>query len=145
MSAAHSTTRLETSRRLLEAKIPAAAPTTSESAVATHLHMAKWREVILVLTGIDIGVCLRCGGRALVRKPLPCVADARAPARKRQDHPDPTLEPSCAGCLSQSERSCRRPSYSLARRAWTASLASTRIIRESHSNRRSEERRVGKE
>jgi hypothetical protein len=73
MSAAHAKTRLELARERLEkppvgpdlAHTPARLPAREDA-----LHAAKWRDVIELLTGIDLGVCPACGSRALERRPL---------------------------------------------------------------------------
>ena len=79
VSASHATTRLETARGL----VPDATTSTAAPAKPTQgLRAAKWREVIRILTGIDIGSCPCCGGRALERRALPrSTADARAPPK----------------------------------------------------------------
>lgn len=79
VSASHATSRLETARRLLPPR--ALLPATPGSSTS-NLHTAKWRDVIRVLTGVDVGSCLSCGHRALERRPLPRSAfDARAPPK----------------------------------------------------------------
>ncbi|MBK7585518.1 MAG: IS91 family transposase [Myxococcales bacterium] len=80
VSASHATGRLETARQLLPAK-SAPNPTASPSS-SNPLRAAKWREVIRILTGIEIDCCRCCGRRALERRPLPRSAfDARAPPK----------------------------------------------------------------
>jgi hypothetical protein len=70
MSAAHATTRLEIARQLLTAAPEA--PTagidriTALESAATH----RWRDIVELLTGVDLGTCPRCGGRNLEREPL---------------------------------------------------------------------------
>ena len=84
MSPSHATTRLETARALLhcQATQPSVTPSESGSTHPVDLRSAKWREVIRVLTGIDVGTCPACGSRALQRLPLPRLAtDARAPPK----------------------------------------------------------------
>ena len=84
MSPSHATTRLETARTRLhsQAAQPCAAPTDSESRNQRNLRTTKWREVIRILTGIDLGICPACGSRALPRQPLPrATTDARAPPK----------------------------------------------------------------
>ncbi|MBN2847476.1 MAG: IS91 family transposase [Coriobacteriia bacterium] len=76
MSAAHARTRLEVARtRLAPAPSPpdpTALPTPPGAAPpAIAPPTLRWREVIVVLTGIDLGACPRCGNRALERSPLP--------------------------------------------------------------------------
>ena len=81
MSAAHATTRLQAARSLLcRTTTSSVAPTTPQLAPTQDLRTAKWRDIIRILTGIDPGVCPRCGSRALDRKPLPrTTPGARAP------------------------------------------------------------------
>jgi hypothetical protein len=82
MSSSHATTRLQTARDLLsrQAAQPCSTPTESEPTRPRSLRTAKWREVIRILTGIDLGTCPACGSRALQRRPLPrATTDARAP------------------------------------------------------------------
>lgn len=72
MSAAHATTRLELARERLRPKCqPDVASSSAEGASSDPaLRTAKWREIIELLTGIDLGVCPACGSRALERHPL---------------------------------------------------------------------------
>lgn len=72
MSASHATTRLETARRLLDRRdrTPAASAPTEPDRSA-EISAANWREIIRILTGIDLGTCPVCGSRALERRPLP--------------------------------------------------------------------------
>jgi hypothetical protein len=84
VSASHATTRLEMARGLLSTK-PEPVNTTANvprSTSATNLRTATWREVIRILTGIDLDRCRMCGSHALERRPLPrAIIDARAPPR----------------------------------------------------------------
>jgi hypothetical protein len=72
MSAAHATTRLELARERLRPKGQPDVATPPAEGASSHpaLRTAKWREVIELLTGIDLGVCPACGSRALERHPL---------------------------------------------------------------------------
>jgi len=57
-----------------------AAPTSETVADVTQLHTAKWRDVIRILTGIDLDACPCCGAHQLDRRPLPQLCThARAP------------------------------------------------------------------
>jgi Putative transposase/Transposase zinc-binding domain len=81
MSAAHATTRLEVARQRLLAGVENAAV-----AAATPPSIARaplgWRELVEVLTGIDLGACPCCGSRALERQPLPrWTPEARGPPK----------------------------------------------------------------
>jgi len=93
MSAAHATTRLEVARtRLAPTPSPAATsavtPPSAPNPPAPGERVPpalvpsppRWRDLIAVLTGIDLGSCPRCGSRALERLPLPR-APPRTPAR----------------------------------------------------------------
>jgi hypothetical protein len=66
MSAAHATTRLEIARQLLTAAPEASTPGTALEPATTH----RWRDIVELLTGVDLGSCPRCGGRNLEREPL---------------------------------------------------------------------------
>jgi hypothetical protein len=86
MSAAHATTRLELARQLLlgapvnAEPQPSACPATTP---APHpVAIRQWRDIIELLTGIDLGACPRCGSRTLRREPLPrSPHEARAPPK----------------------------------------------------------------
>ena len=81
MSAAHATTRLEVARERLGAGEQPAAPT-ADDAVNPSLRTAKWREIVELLTGIDLGACPACGSHELERHPLPrVVPEPRGPPR----------------------------------------------------------------
>lgn len=68
MSAAHAKTRLELARKRLD---PGPSAPTSDTSAITLPPTAKWRDVIELLTGIDLDACPACGARALERRPLP--------------------------------------------------------------------------
>jgi hypothetical protein len=85
MSSSHATTRLEVARALLVAQsqapdqgsAAATRPTMPEKEIKPN---SSWREILLVLNGIDLGACPYCGGHNLVREPLPRTGTAaRAP------------------------------------------------------------------
>lgn len=82
MSSSHATTRLESARRLLHAT-DAAPPTSASATPGRHdaIHSASWRDVIRILTGIDLGTCPACGSRALERRPLPRLVEPRGPPK----------------------------------------------------------------
>lgn len=64
-------TKLLTARRLLEAKLsPPCATATPPTAEPVTIE-PTWRELLLALTGIDVTLCLQCGGRNLYSRPLP--------------------------------------------------------------------------
>jgi hypothetical protein len=77
LSAAHATTRLELARKLLlkRSMAPCEAPETptppGEDADRRVASARSWREIVELLTGVDLGACPRCGSRALERDPLP--------------------------------------------------------------------------
>jgi hypothetical protein len=86
MSAAHATTRLEVARqRLLATAVtagaqPSAYPTNTPA--PNRVATRQWRDIIELLTGIDLEACPRCGSRALRREPLPrWPHEARAPPK----------------------------------------------------------------
>lgn len=81
VSSSHATTRLETARALLDgANGSSAASASAEHQRRDEIRSASWREVIRILTGIDLGVCPVCGSRALQRRPLPrLITNPRAP------------------------------------------------------------------
>jgi len=85
MSASHATTRLETARHLLGTPeaVPAAwAASKSDPSDPSDIRTASWREVIQILTGIDLGSCPACGSRALERRPLPrLIIEPRGPPK----------------------------------------------------------------
>jgi hypothetical protein len=84
MSASHATTRLPMARRLLagDTQPDAATPTASPDSSARSLPTANWRDIVLRLTGIDLGTCPCCGSRAIERRPLPRQdLQARSPPR----------------------------------------------------------------
>ncbi len=84
MSASHATTRLQMARRLLASRPQPgiATPTASHSKSTPSLRTARWREVILSLTGINLGTCPSCGSPTIERRPLPRRDSlARAPPR----------------------------------------------------------------
>jgi hypothetical protein len=83
MSASHATTRLETARRLLDTTVaPPAAPASPEPIPSDDIRTASWRQVIQILTGIDLGSCPACGSRALERRPLPrVIIEPRGPPK----------------------------------------------------------------
>jgi hypothetical protein len=75
LAPSHVTTHLRQARQLLPPSSPAATE-------PTGLHTAKWREVIRILTGVDLDVCPRCGACDLQRLPLPRIPlGARAPPK----------------------------------------------------------------
>jgi hypothetical protein len=83
LAPSHVSSRLERARQLL---LPASRspllPPSDAAAENTQLHTAKWREVIRILTGIDLDVCPRCGARQLERHPLSRTpSTARAPPK----------------------------------------------------------------
>ena len=67
-------TRLATARKLLEARTPSVASTSSLPPAPTQA-VESWRELLMRVTGIDVTRCPRCG-RALTSVPL-----ARVPPR----------------------------------------------------------------
>jgi hypothetical protein len=71
MSAAHATTRLELARQLLTAAPEA--PTTGADRVPAvdSATCHRWRDIVELLTGIDLGSCQRCKSQHLEREPLP--------------------------------------------------------------------------
>jgi hypothetical protein len=81
MSASHATTRLQTARGLLATHSSLSATASTAATPSKSLRAdTKWRDVIRILTGIDIGSCSCCGSRALERQPLPDACPvARAP------------------------------------------------------------------
>lgn len=83
MSAAHATTRLERARQVLLAlQAPLALPAVDPVAprATSDLRSAKWRDVITLLTGVDLDACPACGAHALERRPLASLdLGARAP------------------------------------------------------------------
>lgn len=86
MSAAHATTRLEVARqRLLAVPVNTEAQTSAcpaSSPVPHPVATGEWRDIIELLTGIDLGACPRCGSRTLRREPLPrWPHEARAPPK----------------------------------------------------------------
>ena len=73
-----SKTRLETARRELEqsASTVRAQQQALRDALATAPEepvspKARWREMVELLTGVDLGACPVCGSRNLEREPLP--------------------------------------------------------------------------
>ena len=84
LSPSHATSRLELARQLLPSPTKSAVSTgtRSEDSSARNLRAAKWREVIRILTGIDLDVCPRCGAHELERRPLPrSLTSSRAPPK----------------------------------------------------------------
>jgi len=82
LAPSHVTDRLDRVRHLLPPASQSAATKTLDATATSNLRTAKWREVIRILTGINLGACPRCGGRQLERRPLshsPSIA--RAPPR----------------------------------------------------------------
>jgi hypothetical protein len=72
LSPSHVNSRLERACQLLPPAPPSSLPSTSQAPSETsRLHTAKWREVIRILTGIDLDACPQCGARQLERRPLP--------------------------------------------------------------------------
>jgi hypothetical protein len=71
MASSNATTKLPIARSLLENAAPAAAIAPIPSRAAA----LDWRELLKALTGIDVTLCPRCGGR-MIPQPLP---DSRAP------------------------------------------------------------------
>jgi hypothetical protein len=59
---------------------PRACPATTP--VPNPVATAEWRDIIELLSGIDLGACPRCGSQALRREPLPRRPhEARAPPK----------------------------------------------------------------
>lgn len=82
MSSSHATTRLESARRLLDRTHgSSAAAASAEPQRRDDIRSATWRDVIRLLTGIDLGACPVCGSRALQRRPLPRLLEPRAPPK----------------------------------------------------------------
>jgi hypothetical protein len=86
VSAAHATTRLEVARQRLLATAstagsqPSACP--SSTPAPNSVASSEWRDIIELLTGIDLGACPRCRSRSLRREPLPrWPHGARAPPK----------------------------------------------------------------
>jgi len=80
MSASHATTRLKLARQRLQAITAPAVASAADGATPAMPPTARWREVIELLTGVELGVCPACGGRAIERYPLPrATPEARAP------------------------------------------------------------------
>jgi hypothetical protein len=75
VSPAHAKTRLEVARRRLEDKRPAPAPQDCANEPANI--DVSWRELLALLTGIDVRLCRACGALAVVPRPLD--PPARAP------------------------------------------------------------------
>lgn len=75
LSAAHAKTRLELARERLRRRADADLPATPADLPARDdtLQTAKWREIVELLTGIDLGACPSCGSRALERHPLQAI------------------------------------------------------------------------
>ena len=87
LSPRHATSRLELARRLLlptttNSPIPTPTAIAPENPSTSNLRTARWREVIRILTGIDLNACPCCGAHAVERRPLPrALTCARAPPR----------------------------------------------------------------
>ena len=84
LSPRHATSRLELARQLFPPAPQSAVPTGigPEPSFTGNLRTAKWREVIRLLTGIDLDACPSCGAHQLERRPLPrTLTTARAPPR----------------------------------------------------------------
>jgi hypothetical protein len=82
MSPRHATTRLEMARGLLPTKseLVSGNANAPQATPKINLRTATWREIIRILTGIDLDRCPACGSLALDRRPLPrALAGARAP------------------------------------------------------------------
>lgn len=62
-------TRLVTSRKLLEARMPSPASESSTPPVAPAGTVETWRELLMRLTSIDVTSCPKCGG-TLCSRPL---------------------------------------------------------------------------
>ncbi len=74
--------RLDQARRLLAPTPHPAAPESVETPIGSRPRTAKWRELIRILTGIDLDTCPRCGSQQLEHRPLSrAPTDARAPPR----------------------------------------------------------------
>ena len=87
MSSSHATGRLAIARSLLEARAkPIVALSTTaqtEADARPTVRTGSWRDVIILLTGIDVAVCRHCGSRSLERLPLPRTnPDARGPPKR---------------------------------------------------------------
>jgi hypothetical protein len=74
MASANVATRLARARALLQ---PKSTPDAARSSTWQDA-LDDWRRLMLELTGIDVELCLRCGQRTLVRRPLP-LPPCRAP------------------------------------------------------------------
>ena len=70
LAPSHVADHLGRARQLLPPTSRPAVPTTPDPSPSVNLRTAKWREVIRVLTGIDLDTCPRCGARQLERRPL---------------------------------------------------------------------------
>jgi len=84
LSPRHATSRLELARQLLPPSTKSAAPTgiRPQDSSARNLRTAKWREVIRILTGIDLDACPCCGAHELERRTLPrTLTSPRAPPK----------------------------------------------------------------
>ncbi len=71
MASSNATTKLPIARSLLEN----AAPAVAIAPIPSRAAALDWRELLKTLTGIDVTLCPRCGGR-MIPRPLP---DSRAP------------------------------------------------------------------
>jgi predicted Zn-ribbon and HTH transcriptional regulator len=64
-AAKNATTRLEVARRCLSEVV-----SVPQTAAPPPLPL-DWRDLVLALAGLDLGICPTCGGRSLERQPLP--------------------------------------------------------------------------
>ena len=82
LAPSHVTHRLAQAHHLLASASQSAVPKTLQTPATSNLGAAKWREVIRLLTGIDLDTCPRCGARQLERRPLShAPTTARAPPK----------------------------------------------------------------
>jgi hypothetical protein len=78
----HATTRLDLARHLVPCVPQSTSPATPKTPPTCSLHTARWREVIRILTGIDLDACPSCGAHQLERRPLPRTSSIpRAPPK----------------------------------------------------------------
>ncbi|MBK7097774.1 MAG: IS91 family transposase [Sphingobacteriales bacterium] len=71
LAPANVNTKLVTARRLLEAKAAPKATPPTPSIPQPVIEQPTWRELLLLLTGIDVTRCQKCGSTNLISRPLP--------------------------------------------------------------------------
>ena len=73
LAPAHATTTLERARAALDARCQRDAPCARPPSSATHGELAEsvdWRDLLRILTGIDLTRCSKCGSQRIEKRPL---------------------------------------------------------------------------